>query len=471
MFSAFDAYVGRSLDLYGEWSESEVEIWSGIIREGDHVLDVGANIGAFSVALGKLVGSAGKVTAFEMDPTNFLLLSTNIALNELDQISVCNEAMGSKSGVEIEVANVDDKNWAGHYADPNPGSRSLLQKQPSTASSSTVKQVSIDSLELKKCAFIKIDVEGMELQVLQGANETIRRLMPILYLENDRYDMQVVALLTAMNYECYFHTPPLFNPRNFRSEAKNVFNSTVSVNLMCQYEGGERTLPASYKPPQSLRVLPRMGVNEQKFVQMKTAVAMRPHDAAALEAVGSFLMQREEPGAAASALLLFERAIEITQAVMAEGETAVGKYKTYVPVSSDGYHNAGVLLHTTKRTAEAIKQYEGAVTISPTRTDSMNNLAAAMKAEGRLPEAIRVYERAIAVRPDYDKAHFNLAIVYETQAKELLAKGGAEGSQGMQESGRLQQLADKHYQLAQKLMPPAGSNRAQCVTPGLCNST
>jgi tRNA A58 N-methylase Trm61 len=98
MYSAFDAYVGRSLDLYGEWSESEVALWSEIVGKGDHVLDVGANIGAFSVALGSLVGPAGRVYSFEMDPSNFMLLSTNIALNELDQVSVRNAAIGAETG-------------------------------------------------------------------------------------------------------------------------------------------------------------------------------------------------------------------------------------------------------------------------------------------------------------------------------------------------------------------------------------
>jgi tetratricopeptide (TPR) repeat protein len=378
-------------------------------------------------------------------------------------------------GVEIEVANVDDKNWSGHYADPNPGSRSLLQEQPSTASRSTVRQLTIDSLGLKECALIKIDVEGMELEVLQGANDTITRFKPILYLENDRYEQKVVAFLSALHYDCYFHTPPLFNPRNFRGEKKNVFGSSVSVNLLChpasslapsEAEGSSASrtsrtaqqLPPSYRPSRKLLVLPRMGEMEQKFVQMKTAVAMRPHDSAALESLGAFLMQRKEPAAAAHALGLFQRAINITQTV-ADSQGATIGMESFVAAGSDAYHNAGVLLHGTERITEAIERYTGALALEPTRTASMNNLAAGLKTEGRLPEAISVYERAIAVRPDYDKAHFNLAIAYEAQAK----KSGVDGVDGEEEEGRhdrqsaghFRQLADEHYKLAQHLLPPA----------------
>ena len=60
-----DTWVGRALDRYGEWCEHEVQLFRALLRPGDTVVDVGANIGAFSVPLARFVGPTGRVIAFE----------------------------------------------------------------------------------------------------------------------------------------------------------------------------------------------------------------------------------------------------------------------------------------------------------------------------------------------------------------------------------------------------------------------
>jgi len=83
--------------------------------------------------------------------------------------------------------------------------------------------------------FLKIDVEGMEEEVLRGASDTIRRLQPLLYVENDRFDrsLSLMTCLEQLGYLMYWHTPPLFNPDNFRRNPVNEFPGVVSVNLFC----------------------------------------------------------------------------------------------------------------------------------------------------------------------------------------------------------------------------------------------
>jgi len=78
-----DTFVGKSLNTYGEWCQSEVLLFSSIVREGDVVIDVGANIGAFTVPLAKMVGTKGCVVAYEPQRQIYQLLSANIALNEI----------------------------------------------------------------------------------------------------------------------------------------------------------------------------------------------------------------------------------------------------------------------------------------------------------------------------------------------------------------------------------------------------
>ena len=63
-----DTYVGRSLDLYGEFSEAEVQFFSNVLQPGMMVIDVGANVGTYSLMAASLVGPSVRVLAFEPVP-------------------------------------------------------------------------------------------------------------------------------------------------------------------------------------------------------------------------------------------------------------------------------------------------------------------------------------------------------------------------------------------------------------------
>src|SRR5260221_9578932 len=77
-----DQFVGRSLDLYGEFSELEARVFDQILAPGAAVIEVGANIGAPTVDLAKRVGADGEVLAFVPQAAVFSLLYANLAVNE-----------------------------------------------------------------------------------------------------------------------------------------------------------------------------------------------------------------------------------------------------------------------------------------------------------------------------------------------------------------------------------------------------
>src|SRR4051812_48350593 len=74
LFLKRDQYIGRSLDLYGEFSELEAEIFTKYLQPGNSVIEVGSNIGAHTLRLARLVGPQGTVYAFEPQRLLFQLL-------------------------------------------------------------------------------------------------------------------------------------------------------------------------------------------------------------------------------------------------------------------------------------------------------------------------------------------------------------------------------------------------------------
>ena len=99
----------------------------------------------------------------------------------------------------------------------------------------TVDAITVDGLDLSRCQLIKIDVEGMEEQVLRGAEQTIARCRPILYVESDREDKRTALFryIDSLGYAMYWHLPPMFNPNNHRGATENLFPGIVSLNVLC----------------------------------------------------------------------------------------------------------------------------------------------------------------------------------------------------------------------------------------------
>ena len=82
---------------------------------------------------------------------------------------------------------------------------------------------------------VKIDVEGMEIDVLRGGEQLLTRFKPALYVENDRLDTSeaLIRLIASFDYRMYWHTPPLFNPDNFFENSHDLFPEVVSANMLC----------------------------------------------------------------------------------------------------------------------------------------------------------------------------------------------------------------------------------------------
>lgn len=163
--------------LTGLHEEHITEILRTVIKPGSVCVDVGANIGYFTVMMSKLSGTTGRVYAFEPEPGNFSVLSTNAR-------------MATKEGAPIITRNEAISDTFG-FVNLVPGEESTLHSvSKSTAGehSNSIRSTPIDSLvkelQNEKVTLIKIDVEGHELSAILGALDLIRsRIVENLVIE------------------------------------------------------------------------------------------------------------------------------------------------------------------------------------------------------------------------------------------------------------------------------------------------
>lgn len=141
----------------------ETRLCEGLISKGDKCLDIGANIGYYTVLFSKLVGPTGKVIAFEPDPDNFHLLEKNCT-REISSgyVSVYKKALGD---MNTEAALFKSKD--------NHGMHRLYSSVCCSDEHTNVQVVRGDDLIDDKIDFIKIDIEGYEFPALKGLLKTI----------------------------------------------------------------------------------------------------------------------------------------------------------------------------------------------------------------------------------------------------------------------------------------------------------
>jgi len=161
--NTFQEYILRN-----GWEELTTKMFKEGISKGDVVLDLGANVGYYSLLAAQLVGKEGKVYSFEPEPKNFSVLLKNIELNGYDNIVPVQKAVSDTSGkITFFLHNRDT--GAHTIYQPDPGERQF-------AESIEVETVTLDEfLDGKEnhINVVKVDVEGAEMAVLSGMKKMI----------------------------------------------------------------------------------------------------------------------------------------------------------------------------------------------------------------------------------------------------------------------------------------------------------
>lgn len=225
VYNVNDSYIGRSIEKYGEYAGVEARFLASLCRDGDVVFEVGANIGAHTVGLAKRVGPRGRVLAFEPQRLAFQALCANVALNSLVNVDCYWAAVGERRGT-ITVPELDPS---------QPTNFGGVALAGVTQGRSVGCYALDDFIGAPDVRLVKVDVEGMEADVLRGGAKLVERFRPHLYVENDRVDRSeaLMRLIAGFGYRLYWHTPPLYDPANVEGDPEDVFPSVRSFNLLC----------------------------------------------------------------------------------------------------------------------------------------------------------------------------------------------------------------------------------------------
>jgi FkbM family methyltransferase len=258
-----DAVIGRSIAYYGEYFESEVEVFRHVLAPGSVAVDAGANIGTHALALARLVGPSGRVLAFEPQRALFQMLCASMALNDIGWADCHWTALTAEPCV-LHLSELDLSRPGNH------GGEALVEAE--TEDGRPVAGVPLDDVFAEdRLDLVKVDVEGMEIAVLLGAEGVIRRFQPVLYVENDRLDRSstLIELLAGWGYGCHWHLAPFHNPGNangrtkplhpcgFTDQGDRLGSIGFAVNMLC--------LPPGRPAPEGRELVPVAAATEHPY--------------------------------------------------------------------------------------------------------------------------------------------------------------------------------------------------------------
>ena len=208
-----DIGVGKAIREIGEWGGEHVELFRKIVKKGNTVFDIGANIGHHSVCLSKLTGTSGKIFAFEPQLPVYHVLCANAMMNDCNNIFPVRAVVGELPGV-VSLPHLS------YEQDENFGAMCIENKE--VGKENSICKLTIDDFvadplnSISTVNLIKIDVQTFELFVLQGAIETLKKYKPVLFIEISPYWMkkingydyrEIYSFLKELGY--VFFTPQL----------------------------------------------------------------------------------------------------------------------------------------------------------------------------------------------------------------------------------------------------------------------
>jgi len=225
-----DEVIGKNLREYGEYQQKEIDLLIGLLNSVNSkqkvVWDIGANIGVHTSAFSK---HSTFVCSWEANPQNFKLLRMNTQGKLAPNVKVHNVAISNGKKDTIQIQDFDQSKSS------NKGELSIVEKGGVEISAK-----SIDSymMNYPLPSLIKIDVEGHELEVLQGALVMLKTVKPILYFETaDKGSYaEHIKFLKDLDYRMWWFACPNFNKNNYNKNDNNIWGRSVICSILAMHK-------------------------------------------------------------------------------------------------------------------------------------------------------------------------------------------------------------------------------------------
>lgn len=222
-----DYSISRRLYFGEPYEPATTDFLLRTLDEGDTFVDVGANIGYFSLLASSEVGDSGRVIAFEPDVQNFEILEKNVAGNGLNErISLHQKALSDSSGVLTM-----------NHHPTNKGMHSIVNEYDNSDSTVEIEAVKGDSILPDQVDLIKIDVEGAEPYVIDGLSATINRCHPMIIFEYEQrlWDVNISNTLTFLS-EIGYEFSCIVDKNGGVVSVKKLGNEISRANVVAKFE-------------------------------------------------------------------------------------------------------------------------------------------------------------------------------------------------------------------------------------------
>lgn len=210
-----DGPMGESVGWYGEFLQPQVDLLTRLLKPGATVLEAYAGIGLHALAIARAIGAEGHLMLYESRPVPRRILQQNLAANRVTNVTLMRRQLGSSK-----------------RAPEDAGTPSVTNSAPSSAG--TVVTETLDELRLEQLAWLKIDEGGPAIEILEGAEETIWRLRPLLFIAalDDSMLRGLAGRVRRFGYRCWRMETALFNPDNFNRRDADIFSGRTALALL-----------------------------------------------------------------------------------------------------------------------------------------------------------------------------------------------------------------------------------------------
>jgi FkbM family methyltransferase len=233
---------GRSAHFFGCNDGKIRDIIRRIVRPGDTVIDIGANYGAYSLLAARMVGSSGRVHAFEPQLQLAALLRRSAAANRFSHLAVHAVALSDRDGTATLYGFASDTGLAS-LTSPGPEHSRTPIIVPTRCGDSLFRELGLTSIRL-----IKIDTEKHEERVLRGAEAFLRQYPPdyILFEYFDPclpfWDATVIKNLRELGYTRLYEIPRTLVRTKIRPILSGTKPGHLTLNFLAQHDSVDESL-------------------------------------------------------------------------------------------------------------------------------------------------------------------------------------------------------------------------------------